>query len=77
MSKQFIKRLETVTYGIRDGRSISYDEFLTLDFLFPRKEEQSLICQYLLKLDSLIAMRKQELDKLQFIKKALLEKMFV
>ena len=72
MSKQFIKRLETVTYGIRDGRSISYDEFLTLDFLFPRKEEQSLICQYLLKLDSLIAMRKQELDKLQFIKKALL-----
>ncbi len=77
MSKQFIKRLDTVTYGIRDGRSISYDEFLTLDFLFPRKEEQSLICQYLLKLDSLIAMRKQELDKLQFIKKALLEKMFV
>lgn len=77
MSKQFIKRLETVTYGIRDGRSISYDEFLTLDFLFPRKEEQSLICQYLLKLDSLIAMRKQEFDKLQFIKKALLEKMFV
>ena len=77
MSKQFIKRLETVTYGIRDGRSISYDEFLTLDFLFPRKEEQSLICQYLLKLDSIIAMRKQELDKLQFIKKALLEKMFV
>lgn len=77
MSKQFIKRLETVTYGIRDGRSISYDEFLTLDFLFPQKEEQSLICQYLLKLDSLIAMRKQELDKLQSLKKALLEKMFV
>ena len=77
MSKQFIKRLETVTYGIRDGRSISYDEFLTLDFLFPQKEEQSLICQYLLKLDSLIAMRKQELDKLQSLKKAMLEKMFV
>ena len=77
MSKRFIKRLETVTYGIRDGRSISYDEFLTLDFLFPQKKEQSLICQYLLKLDSLIAMRKQELDKLQSIKKALLEKMFV
>src|SRR5574344_2358152 len=25
-SKEFIRRLETVTYGIRDGRSISYDE---------------------------------------------------
>ena len=27
MSKEFIKRLELITYGIRDGRSISYDEF--------------------------------------------------
>ena len=26
-SKEFIKRLETVTYGIRDGRSISFDDF--------------------------------------------------
>ena len=77
MSKQFIKRLETVTYGIRDGRSISYDEFLTLDFLFPTKEEQSLICKYLLNLDSLISMRRQEIDKLQALKKGLLEKMFV
>lgn len=77
MSKQFIKRLETVTYGIRDGRSISYDEFLTLDFLFPTKEEQSLICKYLLNLDSLISMQRQEIDKLQALKKGLLEKMFV
>lgn len=77
MSKRFIKRLETVTYGIRDGRSISYDEFLTLDFLFPSKEEQSKICAYLMNLDSLITMCKQELDKLQSLKKALLEKMFV
>ena len=77
MSKQFIKRLETVTYGIRDGRSISYDEFLTLDFLFPTKEEQSLICKYLLNLDSLISMQRQEIDKLQSLKKGLLEKMFV
>ena len=77
MSKQFIKRLETVTYGIRDGRSISYDEFLNLDFLFPTKAEQSLICKYLLNLDSLISMRRQEIDKLQALKKGLLEKMFV
>lgn len=76
-SKQFIKRLETVTYGIRDGRSISYQEFLTLDFLFPSKEEQTKICTYLRELDVLISLRQQELDKLQSIKKALLEKMFV
>lgn len=76
-SKQFIKRLETVTYGIRDGRSISYEEFLTLDFLFPKKEEQSKICTYLRDLDLLISLRRQELNKLQTFKKSLLEKMFV
>lgn len=77
ISKQFIKRLETVTYGIRDGRSISYEEFLTLDFLFPSKKEQTRISTYLFQLDSLIAIRKQEMEKLQNIKKALLEKMFI
>lgn len=77
MSKQFIKRLETVTYGIRDGRSISYDEFLRLEFLFPQKAEQSLIGKYLLDLDSLITMQRQELEKLRSLKKGLLEKMFV
>lgn len=76
-SKQFIKRLETVTYGIRDGRSISYEEFLTLDFLFPQKEEQSKICTYLHNLDLLISLQQQELNKLQSIKKSLLDKMFV
>lgn len=76
-SKQFIKRLETVTYGIRDGRSISYEEFLTLDFLFPQKEEQTKICTYLRELDAIIFLRQRELDKLQSIKKALLKKMFV
>lgn len=77
ISKSFIKRLETVTYGIRDGRSISYEEFLTLDFLFPQKEEQIKISTYLRNLDLLISLYQQELDKLQSIKKALLEKMFV
>ena len=32
-SSEFVRRLETVTYGIRDGRSISYDEFLTMKFI--------------------------------------------
>lgn len=76
-SKQFIKRLETVTYGIRDGRSISYEEFLTLNFVFPSKEEQTKICTFLRYLDTILSLRQQELDKLQSIKKALLEKMFV
>ncbi len=75
-SKSFIKRLETVTYGIRDGRSISYDEFLTLDFLFPSKNEQTKISDSLSKLESLIALRSDEFDKLQSLKVSMLEKMF-
>lgn len=76
-SKAFIRRLETVTYGIRDGRSISYDEFLTLSFVYPSRSEQTAIAQYLDKLSNLITLHQRELEKLQSVKKSLLEKMFV
>ena len=58
-SKEFIRRLETVTYGIRDGRSISYDEFLTLDFVYPLKAEQTAIARYLDKLSDLITLHQR------------------
>ena len=67
-SKSFIRRLETVTYGIRDGRSISYEEFLTLGFAYPSKAEQTAIAQYLDKLSDLITLHQRELDKLKNIK---------
>ena len=59
-SKAFIRRLETVTYGIRDGRSISYDEFLTLSFVYPSRSEQTAIAQYLDKLSNLITLHQRE-----------------
>ena len=76
-SKSFIRRLETVTYGIRDGRSISYEEFLTLGFVYPSKAEQTAIARYLDKLSDLITLHQRELEKLKNLKKACLEKMFV
>ena len=76
-SKAFIRRLETVTYGIRDGRSISYDEFLTLSFVYPSRSEQTAIAQYLDKLSNLITLHQRELEKLRNIKKSMLKKMFV
>ena len=76
-SKSFIRRLETVTYGIRDGRSISYEEFLTLGFVYPSKAEQTAIARYLDKLSDLITLHQRKLEKLQNIKKSMLEKMFV
>lgn len=62
-SKEFIRRLETVTYGIRDGRSISYDEFLTLVFTFPSKDEQSQVSQCFEHLDNLITLHQREHNK--------------
>ena len=59
-SKEFIRRLETVTYGIRDGRSISYEEVLILDFLFPEEKEQTQIAGYLTTLDNLITLHQRK-----------------
>ena len=75
-SKSFIRRLETVTYGIRDGRSISYEEFLTLGFVYPSKAEQKAIARYLDKLSDLITLHQRKYDKLTNVKKSMLEKMF-
>ena len=40
MSKAFVDRLKTITYGIRDGRSISFSEFGEMALNFPELEEQ-------------------------------------
>ena len=68
-SPEFIRRLETVTYGIRDGRSINYDEFLAMKFVIPKYEEQLEIAGYLSKVDNLITLhqRKQN-DKFSLFK---------
>ncbi len=55
-SSEFVKRLETVTYGIRDGRSISYDEFLIMKFIVPKYEEQVQIASILIEIDNLITL---------------------
>lgn len=76
-SKEFIKRLETVTYGIRDGRSISFDDFSELGFEIPSLKEQRKIGKTLTDIDSLIRKSKQKLDKFHSMKQSLLQKMFV
>ena len=77
MSKEFIKSLETITYGIRDGRSISFSEFVDMNFYFPSKEEQTKIASYFRSLDKQISLQEQRLEKLKQIKSACLDKMFV
>ncbi len=76
-SKRFIKSLEMITYGIRDGRTISFDEFKEMVFLVPKVEEQQHIASYFTSLDKQIALQTQRLEKLRQIKAACLDKMFV
>lgn len=76
-SKEFILRLKTVTYGIRDGRSINYEDFLKMKFQFPKKEEQIVISTYLKEMDSFISLHSEELERLKSLKQSCLESMFV
>ena len=54
-----------------------YDKLCMCSLKMPDVEEQSKIAEYFKILDNLISACSKELDKLQSIKKALLEKMFV
>lgn len=76
-SAWFIKCLGKVTYGIRDGRNISYDEFLELTYRVPLKTEQTKIAELLKTLSNLLSLRERQLTLLKHTKQALLEQMFV
>ncbi|EGP4885496.1 restriction endonuclease subunit S [Enterococcus faecium] len=74
----FIESLKTVTFGIRDGKSISFSEFGDLKLFFPKNiEEQQKIGNFFKQLDDTIALHQRELDSLKEMKKSLLQQMFV
>ena len=76
-SRDFIKRLETVTYGIRDGKSISFKDFSSLKFIFPNFKEQQAIGAYFSNLDNLINSHQEKISQLETLKKKLLQDMFI
>lgn len=76
-SRDFIKRLETVTYGIRDGKSISFKDFSSLKFAYPELEEQQAIGVYFSNLDQLIISYQDKITHLETLKKKLLQDMFI
>ena len=57
--------------------NISYEEYTTVNIQLPERDEQDRIADYFRNLETLIVLCQQELDKLQSLKKGLLEKMFV
>lgn len=75
-SPMFITRLETVTYGIRDGRSISFTDFSTLNLNVPSIAEQQKIGEYFSNLDNLITLHQRKCEQLKELKKFMLQNMF-
>ena len=63
--------------GAGRNRVLKLDEMLNYEVIFPSKAEQLKIGNYFKNLDNLITLHQRELEKLQNIKKSMLEKMFV
>ena len=76
MSNKFIDSLRLVTYGIRDGKSISVEEWLKLNTNLPSVEEQKKISIFLSLLDDRIATQIKIIEKLESLIKGLYERLF-
>ena len=77
-SKQFINTdLKPHVYGIRDGRSIDIEGMKTIEIPWTILDEQKAIGNCIDTLDSLITLHQRKVEKLQILKKSMLEKMFV
>ena len=66
-----------VNKGAKNDMKVSAENALKGPVCFPSRVEQESISAFFSVLDHLITLHQRELEKLQSIKKALLEKMFV
>lgn len=76
-SGNFIRRLESITYGIRDGRSISFSDFSIMRFMVPSLKEQTQIGNFFQQLDKQITEQQNKLTHYQTLKKAMLQRLFI
>lgn len=72
----YIKHLAVATYGIRDGKSISFEDFGMLRIPYPPLAEQEKIAEILQTQDKLIELQQKKIDELKRLKKVYLSKMF-
>ena len=76
-SRHFIDSLRLVTYGIRDGKSISVEEWLKSSTCIPpTSQEQVKITEFLSLIDKRIAIQNKTIEDLKKLKAALEEKIF-
>lgn len=69
--------LKPHVYGIRDGRSINIEGMKTIKIPWTTLDEQSRIGNLIKCINRLITLHQSKLEKLQKIKKSMLERMFV
>ena len=74
--KNFINSLKKVTFGIRDGKAISFSQFGDVKVEYPDFDEQKHIAITLNKIDDTIQLHERKCEELALIKKALLQKLF-
>ena len=76
-SQRFIKSLIIVTYGIRDGRSINVDEWLSMKITIPSKEHQQYIVKVIGTFERKIENEEAYAAQLSIQKQYLLRQMFI
>lgn len=77
IQENFYLKNGMIANGSRKAKRIHADTFLEMDLLTPSIEEQKKIGDYFVQLDEQISFAQIEIGKIQNLKKALLEKMFV
>lgn len=74
-SGNFIKRLNSIIYGIRDGKQISYKEFSSLKLWYPPIDEQQYISTVLEIMDKEIGTYKTYLETQRIQKRGLMQEL--
>ena len=76
-SRDFVKSLIIVTYGIRDGRSVNVDEWLDMKVVIPSKEQQTHIVNVIKSIENKIKNEETHSNCLLNQKQYLLRQMFI
>lgn len=74
-TETFISRLNTIIYGIRDGKQISFKDFATLKLPCPSVKEQTAIAQVLETANQELKSYEIKLEALQLQKKGLMQQL--
>ncbi len=74
-TETFISRLNTIIYGIRDGKQISFKDFATLKLPCPSVDEQNAIAEVLEIAEQELKSYETKLEALQLQKKGLMQQL--